>query len=264
MIVTILGSGTLLPNDKRRSPAHLVETADAALLMDCGSGALHGFDRHRVSWRGLTHVAISHFHTDHVGDVAPLLFALKHGVRPPREQPLFLLGPVGLGSFVEALRSAFGDWMSRLGFPLEVVELSGSARWEDPDGRLTVSAHPTPHTDASVAFRVEHGGDEIGYTGDTGPSNALGDFFRGVRLLIAECSLEDPPSMDAHLSPGTLAGLAGRAEPDLLLVTHLYPPLRPHRIPALLRAAGYAGEVIVARDGTSVVVQGGRAALAGE
>jgi ribonuclease BN (tRNA processing enzyme) len=259
--VTILGSGTLLPNDGRRSPAHLVEARDATLLLDCGAGTLHGFDRHRVPWRLITHVAISHFHTDHVGDLAPLLFALRHGVRPPREAALTLIGPPGLGAFLTKLAAAFGDYVADPGFPVEVVELSAGASWSDPGERITLTCHPTPHTETSLAYRVDQGGEALGYTGDTGPSDALADFFAGVPLLIAECSLEDPPSMDTHLSPRTLAALAARARPGLLVVTHLYPPLRPHRIPGLLRAAGYDGAVVVARDGTRILVRHGQAVL---
>jgi ribonuclease BN (tRNA processing enzyme) len=260
--VTVLGSGTLLPDDRRHSPAHLVETDELLLLLDCGSGTVHGFDRHRVSWRRITHIAVSHFHTDHVGDLAPLIFALKHGVRPPRDAPLVLLGPTGLRAFLRNLAAAHGPFVQEPGFPVEVVELDGDGgRWADPTGRVTLAWHPTPHTEASLAYRVETGEGAVGYSGDTGPSEGVAAFLSGVALLIAECSLEDPPSMDTHLSPATLARLATRAAPDLLLVTHLYPPLRPHRVPEQVRAAGYEGPVVVAQDGTTVEVRGGRARL---
>jgi ribonuclease BN (tRNA processing enzyme) len=172
-----------------------------------------------------------------------------------------VFGPPGLRAFLAKLAAAFGDYASNPGFPLEVVELSAGRTWSDPGGRLALTCHPTPHTDASVAYRVDHAGDAVGYTGDTGPSDALADFFAELPLLVAECSLEDPLSMDTHLSPRTLAALAGRARPGLLVVTHLYPPLRPHRLSGLLRAAGYGGPVVVARDGTRILVRDGQALL---
>jgi len=262
MRFTVLGSGTLLPDHRRHSAAHLVEAEDARLLLDCGFGTVHGFDRHRVGWRGLTHVALTHFHADHFADLAPLLFALRHGVRPEREDPLVILGPAGVRERVERLAAAYGDFVLDPGFPVEVVELSAPASWEDPGGRFRLSAHPTPHTDVSVAYRVDaEDGAAAGYTGDTGPSEKLGEFFAGVRLLVSECSLADPPSLDTHLSPAGVAELARAVSPDLLLLTHLYPPLRPHRVPKLVQGAGYAGRVLVAEDGTSVEVGEGRAEL---
>ena len=261
MRLTVLGSGTLLPDDHRHSPAHLVEVGSASLLLDCGPGTVHGFDRHRVAWRAITHLALTHFHTDHVGDVAPLLFALRHGVRPPREEPLFVLGPAGVAGFMGRLAAAHGDFVTDPGFPVEIVELDGGGVWEDPGGRFRLGAHATPHTDASLAYRVETPEGALGYTGDTGPSDELGRFLRGVALLLAECSVADPPAILTHLSPRSLVALAGAIEPRLLVVTHLYPPLRHHRLPDLLRDAGYAGELLVAMDGTRIEISGGNAVL---
>jgi ribonuclease BN (tRNA processing enzyme) len=197
-----------------------------------------------------------------VGDLAPLLFALRHGVRPGREEPLLILGPSGLAAHMDALAQAHGVYVREPGFPVEVVELTPGGRWVDPAGRCTLRAHATPHTSSSLAYRVETAAGALGYTGDTGPSGELGTFFGGVHALVAECSLADPAAMDAHLSPRSLAVLAQAAAPALLVVTHLYPPLRPHKLPGLLRAAGYAGPTVVARDGTTVEIAEGAARLA--
>jgi ribonuclease BN (tRNA processing enzyme) len=261
MRVTVLGSGTLLPDPRHQSPSHWVEDGDVRLLLDCGSGALHGLARERLWWKGVSHVALTHFHTDHVGDLAPLLFALEHGVRPPRAERLVLLGPAGLEAHLDALAAAHGAYVREPGFPVEVVELASGERWADPGGRFTLLAHATPHTSVSLAYRFETAGGALGYTGDTGPSAELGPFFQGVHALVAECSLADPPELDNHLSPKRLVALANAAAPALLVVTHLYPPLRPHKLPALLREAGYAGPLVVARDGTAVEIADGEARL---
>lgn len=110
-------------------------------------------------------------------------------------------------------------------------------------------------------MRLETPNGSLGYTGDTRPSPALGDFFAGVEALIAECSLADSSEAVNHLSPSSLAALARSADAQLLLVTHLFPPLRPHRLPGLVRDAGYAGPLVVAKDGTTFEIEGGRARL---
>lgn len=258
MRLTVLGSGTLLPDDDRRSAAHLVESAGSRLLLDCGSGTVHGFARHGVPWRDLTHVAITHFHNDHTGDLPALLFALKHGVEPPRESALTLLGPPGFRPRLKAMSSAFGDHVADPGFPLEVVELARRDGWEDPGGSLRIACHPAAHTDASVCYRVEGPEGTVGYTGDTGPDPEAAAFLAGCDVLVAECSLPDPPRMDTHLTPGTVAELAGVARPGLLVLTHLYPPLEPSRVPDRVRGAGYEGEVVVGTDGMRVRVRAGR------
>jgi ribonuclease BN (tRNA processing enzyme) len=262
MRLIVLGSGTLLPDDHHHSPSHWVEDGDVRLLLDCGSGTVHALGRERLWWKALSHIAITHFHTDHVGDLAPILFALRHGVRPPRQEPLVILGPAGLADHLDALVRAHGAYVRAPGFPVQVVELATGARWSDPGGRFTLAAHATPHTASSLAYRVETAAGTVGYTGDTGPSAELGRFLGGVHALIAECSLADPPEMDTHLSPRSLADLARVAAPGLLVVTHLYPPLRPHKVPDLLREAGYDGPLVVARDGTAVDILDGVARLA--
>lgn len=254
--LTVLGSGTLIPDDDRRSAAHLIEGDGFRLLLDCGAGTVHGFDRHGVAWRGLTHLALSHFHTDHVGDVAPLLFALEHGVRPAREATLTLIGPPGVRDFLDALAGAHGDYVVEPGFPLEVVETARSGSWEAP-GLFRLRTHPTRHTERSVCFRVETDAGVVGYTGDTGEDDAVADFLAGCDVLVAECSLPDPPEVDTHLTPRGVARLARRASPRLLLLTHLYPTLEVRRVPDLVAEAGYTGPTMVAGDGDGAVVTAG-------
>jgi ribonuclease BN (tRNA processing enzyme) len=172
-----------------------------------------------------------------------------------------LWGPRGLRAHLHALAAAHGDYVEDPGFALEVVELAGGDVWDDPAGRFVLRTHPTPHTDVSLAARIETADGVVAYTGDTGPSDALGAFFRGASLLISECGYADPPELSNHLSPRSLAALAGAAAPGLLVVTHVYPPLRPHQIPDLVRAAGYPGELVVANHGTTIEVERNRARL---
>lgn len=255
--LTVLGSGTLLPDDDRRSACHLLEAEGVRVLLDCGSGALHGFDRHGVPWRELDAVAFSHYHTDHLGDLAPLLFALKHGVRPARTDPLTLLGPPGLHRRLEALAAAFGDHVEDPGFPLEARELSRTGSWEVPGAPLRLRLHPTPHTDHSVAQRWETGSRTVAYTGDTGPDRRLAEFVAGADVLLCEVSLPDSTDMDNHLTPSTAAELARRAGPRLLVTTHVYPPLVAEEVPERVRRSGFAGRIEAGRDGMVVEVAGG-------
>lgn len=250
--LTILGSGNLLPDDARRSPAHLLEIEGGLVLLDCGSGALHGMARDGRDWRRLTHILVTHFHTDHFGDLAPVLWALKHGLAEARETPLTLLGPPGFGRIVHALAAAHGDFVLDPGFPLRTVELEREGRWADPDLALEIETHPTAHTPESLAVRVGWAGHRMGYTGDTGPQPGLGGFFGGVEVLVAECAVADPTDLTNHLSPRSVAALAREAAPGLLLLTHLYPELDPAGLPDLVRTEGYTGEVRTGVDGLRV------------
>jgi ribonuclease BN (tRNA processing enzyme) len=205
-----------------------------------------------VAWAGLTHVALSHFHTDHVADLAGLLFALEYGARPRRQEPLVLVGPTGLGAFVDRLAGALGAYVREPSFGLEVVELEGE-RGSSPlvAGGLALRAHPTPHTETSLAYRIEGPFGALGYTGDTGPSEEVAAFLMGCRVLVAECAFDDPPETELHLSPTLLAEMAQQARPELLVVTHVYPPLAPSE--AVRRVSeGYRGRVATGADGMRI------------
>ena len=147
------------------------------MLLDGGSGTLHGLARHRVDWPALTHVVVSHYHNDHVGDLSGVLFTLKYGLARAREEPLTLIGPPGFRGFLRRLGSALGDHVLDPGFPVTVVELGPDDAFEQRNSDLRIRAHPTPHTDESVAYRVETPNGVVSYTGDTGPSEPW------VRLL---------------------------------------------------------------------------------
>jgi ribonuclease BN (tRNA processing enzyme) len=250
--VTILGSGTLLPDDDRRSAAHLVEGDRFSVLLDCGSGTLHGLARHHLPWQGITHLALSHYHTDHIGDVAPLLWALHHGVPGGRRAPLALLGPAGLERVMAGLETAHGEWLATPGFPVNRVELERGEGWRDPERDLWFRSFPVPHTPESVAWRLDAPGGSVGYTGDTGPCPPLGEFMRGVDVLIAECALPDDAAPENHLTPATVAGIAAAAAPRKLILTHLYPELDMLRLPDLVRDRGYTGEILVGWDGLRI------------
>jgi len=219
--------------------------------MDCGPGTIHGFAKYGVEWFHLTHVLITHYHTDHVGDLSALLQALKYGTGSPRTLPLHLVGPVGFGGFLARLAAAMGSHVLDPGFGLRVVELEPGHTYRAGDGGLAVSCVSTPHTAESVAYRVDLPGATVGYTGDTGPSPAVASFLKGCDVLVAECTQADPPAMETHLSPSGLAELCVAARPGALVVTHVAPPSAPEEVAAAV-AAAWGGTVLAGRDGLVV------------
>jgi ribonuclease BN (tRNA processing enzyme) len=247
----VAGCGTASPDAERVGAAYVVEAGATRILLDCGPGGVHGLARARVEWTALSHVCITHFHNDHIGDLPFLFFAWKYGTRPARAAPITLLGPVGLREFVNSLPEALGAHVREPGFPVHIHEMrDGDLHYVAPDVRL--AAHATPHTASSLAYRIDYRSHAIGYTGDTGPSDALGEFFRNTRLLISECSLPDDEAMTSHLSPSAVAHLANIAKPERLLLTHVYPQLDRNTLADAVKAAGWTGETIIARDGLSI------------
>jgi len=250
-VLTVLGSGTLLPDPEGHSAAYHVRTEGATFLFDCGAGTLHGLAAHGIDWRALTHVVISHYHNDHVGDLPALMFALKHGFVSPRTAGLALIGPKGFGAFLRRVAAAFGDHVLDPGFPVSVVELGPDDEHGDTTSGLELTCRETPHTDESMAYKLKGAWGTFGYTGDTGPSSDVADFLSESTVLVAECAHDDPPPTRIHLSPSSLAAMAGAAAPGLLVVTHVYPPQGREEAVSAVRAR-YDGPVVVGTDGLRI------------
>lgn len=247
MRFTALGTGTISLPAARSCAGYLVEAGELRLLIDCGSGITRRLAERGDAWQAITHVAITHFHIDHHGDLPSLVFAWKYGFLPARTAPLEIIGPVGTAALLERLAAAYGTWLTAPGFPLTIRELAPGDRVDLPGG-VRLSCHPVPHTPESVAYSMERGRSRIVYTGDTGPSEALAAWARDCELLVCECSLPAAMSIPEHLTPEQCGELAAAAAPGHVALTHFYPPVEQVDIRALV-SARYAGPVTLATDG---------------
>ena len=244
---TTLGTGTISLPPTRSCAGHLLEAGGLKLLLDCGSGVTRRLAERGLPWQTITHVAITHFHIDHHGDLPSLVFAWKYGFLPSRTLPVEIIGPPGTASLVERLAAAYGDWLRAPGFPLTIREIESGQALELPDG-VRLGCCKVPHTPESVAYSMERGGRRIVYTGDTGPSDALATWAHGCDLLVCECSLPAEMQILEHLTPEQCGDLAAAAAPKHLALTHFYPPVEQVDIRALV-GARYTGPVTLAHDG---------------
>jgi ribonuclease BN (tRNA processing enzyme) len=253
MRLRTLGTGTIALSASRVCAGHLLTAGEVALLLDCGSGVTHRLAEHGVDWMSITHVALTHFHADHFGDLPTLIFAWKYGALPARSAPVQVLGPVGTVALLERLAAAFGPWVTTPGFPLEVREIAPDATIELGDG-VRLTARRVPHTEESVAYSVERGGRRVVYTGDTGFDAALGEWARECDVLLCECSLPATMAIPQHLTPEQAGALAAIAAPRLLALTHLYPPVEQVDIRAAV-AERFTGPLAIADDGWETEIE---------
>jgi len=250
--LTVVGCGTVVPEADRSCSAYLLEADGVSALLDCGPGTVRALARVGADWAGVTDLWVSHFHTDHIGDIPGLLFALEWGLLPRRRtSPLTVWGPRGTRRMLEAFAAATGSHVLDPGFEVNVREVDPGDRTRFA-GDLELRALSTPHTEESLALRVEGPDVSLTYTGDTGPAVALGEFAAGTDLFICECSLPDELVGDNHLGPTAVARFAAAAAPALLLATHVYPQLRTATdVGARIREAGYDGRLALAEEGWS-------------
>ena len=247
MRFTTLGTGTVSLSPARSCAGYLLEADDLQLLIDCGSGITRRLAERGNGWQTISHVALTHFHIDHHGDLPTLIFAWKYGFLPPRSTPVEIIGPVGTAALVDRLAAAYGEWVRSPGFPLSVREITPSDVVELPGG-VKLTCLPVPHTPESVAYSVVREGRRVVFTGDTGPSAELAAWAHGCDLLVAECSLPEGMSIPEHLTPEQCGDLAAGAQPKHFALTHFYPPVELVDIREIV-ARKYSGPVTLAHDG---------------
>jgi ribonuclease BN (tRNA processing enzyme) len=255
MRFTTLGTGTISLAPQRSCAGYLLEAPELRLLIDCGSGVTRRLAELGVDWPNITHVALTHFHIDHHGDLPTLLFAWKYGFLPPRSAPVEIIGPAGTTALLERLAAAYGAWVTAPGFTVSIREIAPGEAVELPGG-TRLSAHQVPHQPESVAYSMERGGRRIIYTGDTGPSDELAAWAHGCDLLVCECSLPSAMGVPGHLTPEQCGELAAAAEPKQLALTHFYPPVEAVDIRGII-GARYAGPLTLATDGWVFEIEDG-------
>jgi ribonuclease BN (tRNA processing enzyme) len=253
MKLTILGSGTVVPSGLRNSAGYFLELPDARVMMDCGAGTVHALARYGLPWEQMTHLFISHFHVDHVSELAALFLAFRHGMTTDRSAPFTIVGPRGLDRVMDGLKLAFGPRLFDTKFPLTVRMVSPGEQIKLGDDS-TLSVVKTPHTTESLALRIESGGRVLCYTGDTRYDEELAPFFQNADVLISECSFREPREGGPHLSIGEAARLASQAGVRKLIVTHFYFDVDEPALKSELESS-YGGEVAIGRDGLSFDVE---------
>ena len=252
MRLTILGSGTVVPNGARNSSGYFVESGDARIMMDCGAGTVHALARYNMPWEQMTHLFISHFHVDHCGELASLFFAFDHGMRSKRTEALTIIGPRGLDRIMNSLKEAYGAKLFEPKFPVNLQMIAPGQR-ASLTADCSLSVAKTPHTKESLAVRIETESHAICYTGDTDYSEEVARFFDRASLMISECSFRERRQGIAHVSIRDVARMAALAKADRLVVTHFYFDVDEEELKRELRK-DFSGEVMIGRDGLSIDV----------
>ena len=249
MRLTILGAGTGVPLPQRSPAGVLVQISATPLLFDLGPGTIPRLNAAGVSYRDLEYVFLTHLHPDHTLDLVMLLQALNWTPGFVRERPLHLIGCPGMQSLYEDLLRVYPVVEPR-SFELDIHEVSA--------GRLafdawTIETAPSGHTATSIAYRVEADGKAIVYTGDAKENPALAQIARSADAFVCECAFPRGYPTDDHMTADAVGRVARAAKVKRVILNHLYLPALEVDIVAQVRAE-YAGEIIVAVDGTRVSV----------
>jgi len=237
--VTLLGTGTPIPDPNRFGPSTLVEAGNKKLLFDAGRGVpirvrQLGFRESKIDV-----VFLTHYHSDHTAGIPDIW--LTGWLGNSRQEPFRLIGPVGAKSLMANLERAYAlDIKIRLedeklppgGIATVVEEFEKDGVVYDKDG-VKVIAFTVDHGAAikpAVGYRIEYKGRAVVISGDTRYDQNVIKYGTGVDLLIHEVCIARPELLsnpfvqrvvDHHTSPREAGQVFSLAKPKRAVYSHL-------------------------------------------
>lgn len=242
MRLTVLGSSASYANAGRACAGYLVRAEGAALLLDCGNGALANLAA-VMDPLELSAVIITHEHIDHFADLYALQAALRYAPTGPLPAlPLYV--PPGL--FVRMGAVLNGHGRQELADAFIVHDLEEGVPFTV--NRLTVTPRLVDHVPPTFALRVTDGTCTLVYTSDTASGAPVTAAVAGADVLLAEATL--PPEYAGrapHMTPAEAGELASSAGASTLVLTHFWPSVDRAAAAADAKAA-FSGRVLVAEE----------------
>lgn len=267
--ITLLGTGSPIPDPNRAGPSTLVRASGQVFLVDCGRGVLQRAAAVGVGASGLSALLLTHLHSDHISDLGDLLITRWVTNFAPDPPPLPIIGPPGTAETVQATLKAFGhDIGYRIAHhadlntppPVEVHEYTDGPVW-DRDG-VSIRVAPTDHRPVAptIGFRIESGPASVVLAGDTVPCASLDQLAAGAGALVHTVIRKDIVThipqqrikdiCDYHSSVEQAAATAARAGVGILVMTHYVPALVPGQEEQwrALAASEFGGQIELGDD----------------
>ena len=217
MKLIVLGSQSPLASKGHNCPGFLVESSNATILLDCGSGT-HSMVKFPEVFHDL-HIFISHLHIDHFSDV--FIYQLNAYVYQ-------CLGKISKPINIYMPKTPENDANYIASQQFKYAEYKTIA----PDtefkiGDAIISFCPTAHPIETYAIKVREGNKAVVYTADTSfdAHDKLVSFAKGVDLLISESSLlveHNSPTIKTHLTAEQAGIIAKDSEAKQLMLTHFW------------------------------------------
>ncbi len=278
--ITLLGTGGPRPDTTRGATSLLIETADAAILIDAGRGVVRQLAALDIPLARINPVLITHHHYDHIGELHDVILS---SWLMGRTQPLRLFGPPETKRIVETLIHQVYDkdiefriheagnvpWQ-----PVHTTDILAGPVCEGTDWCITAEivdhGNRLDFPDAfrqrwvCLGYRFECAQGVIAFSGDTVDCPGLRRLAANADILVQCCYLARSEIATPHtqrLADYTLAcadtvgRIATECNVGTLVLTHHRP--KPADLLEQMRqdvAKDFSGTLLLGHDGLRVAL----------
>jgi ribonuclease Z len=285
----LLGTGSPMPDAIRAGPSTLVIAGEKHFVVDTGPGSAANLAVSGISPAKVDAVFLTHYHSDHIGDLGELM--LLRWTMGGYDEPLPVFGPVNVTSVVEGFNDAYQldseyrtDHHGEENIP---INGSGGIAMEFDIGNNTMASQVIYNQDnikitmfnvdhlpiyPAVGYKFEYKGRSLVISGDTVYNENLETQSANADLLICEALNPELVGMmenqnlsgnttnvilhdiqDYHMTPEQAAITAKNANVDYLVYYHMIPPIPNSRAGRRLFLGDalkiYNGKIDIGEDG---------------
>ena len=281
--VVLCGTGSPLQDPERASACTAIVAGSEFVLIDVGPGSWRKVDLLQLPLANLSAVLLTHFHSDHIGDLGE---AITMSWVAGRTKALEVYGPPGVENVVRGFQAAYqldagyrtehhsAEFMPALGAKAKGTAVeAGKTVFERNGLRIVAFAVSHAPVEPAYGYRIEYRGRKVVISGDTAKSAELEKQAAGADLLIHDALSKEMIVGAAnmaeslgqqrrakmardivlyHASPVEAAETAAAAKVGTLVLSHIVPVLRNEGQQRLFlkgTAEAFAGKIVLARDG---------------
>lgn len=267
-VIVLLGTGTPVPDPRASGPSTAVLVGKRLFIVDAGAGIERRLRAANLSNTDFEAVFFTHLHSDHTLGYPDLIFtSWIFG----RSTPLRVYGPPGIQPMTNHLIAAFTDdinartngleYAKRNGYRVRARDVRPGVIYDSAGVRVTAFA-VTHGLLKAYGYRFDTPTRSIVVSGDTRESDAVARAASGVDVLVHEVvvvsALGQVPGFggdvkrymtSSHTPANKLGEIAERANPKLLVLTHIIPTGVPDSlVVAGIRSGGFKGRIAIGHD----------------
>lgn len=255
MKLTILGSGTFMPQIERAGPSYLLEVGGMNFIFDFGRGTIDRLLKSKFDLYQVDKIFITHTHIDHIAELLSYIqFVWDNPEKKKfKNNVVEIFGPEGfvksMQLFLKGIQYDEHVHFNRIRF----------REFEDRQtikfGNVDVKAFEVPHSEIRkcVAYRVTCEKKVFSYSGDGPKCDAFIDACMNADLALIEADLGKKWKLSHIHMDGEDAGeVATKSQVKHLILTHVADTYLGDVLTDLEKS--YSGPVKIAKDLMEVVI----------